>query len=99
MKTFTAASLIATAFIATTAIAQPVSTSIRVSYSDINLSSSTGQGTLARRIDAAANSACDVDFNQRDLAMIANSARCHDAAVSGARTAIAAATAPVLASR
>lgn len=102
MKIFTAAaSLVATAFIATAAIAQPISTntSIRVSYADLNLSSSAGSETLARRINNAANSACDVDSNQRSLALRANSARCHDVAVSGARIAIAAAKAPVLASR
>lgn len=100
MKIFTtAASLIATAFIATAAIAQPAATGVRVSYADLDLSSSAGQDTLARRINAAANSACNVDFGQRDLVMRALSARCHDAAVSSARTAIAAATAPVLASR
>jgi UrcA family protein len=54
---------------------------------------------LARRIDTAASKACSVDVNQRDLSMKRNSTRCYDAAVSGARTAVAMATAPQLASR
>ena len=102
MKIFTAAaaaSMIATGLIATATIAQPVVTNVRVSYADLNLSSSAGKVTLARRINAAAKSACAVDANERDLMMKAITARCHVTAVSGARTAIAAATTPSLASR
>ncbi len=100
MKNFTiVAFAAASVFAATATTAQTVRTDVRVSYADINLASASGQATLARRIDAAAGKACSVDANQRDLALKANSARCYNAAVSGARTAIAMATAPQLASR
>lgn len=91
---FSAASLIATG-----ATAEPVRTDVRVSYADLNLASPAGQASLKRRIDAAASAACFVDTNQRDLAMKRNSGRCYDAAVSGARTAVAMATTSQLASR
>ena len=81
------------------ATAQPVSTSVRVNYADLNLASSSGKATLAKRIDNAADRACAVDANQRDLAMKANSAHCRTAAVSNANIAIAQAAAPVMASR
>lgn len=102
MKIFTAiatAAVIAAGFVATDATAQAVSTTVRVSYADLNLSSSAGMNTLTRRINAAANTACAVEPGQRDLTSKGNSARCHVAAVASARTAIAAATAPMFASR
>ena len=102
MRIFTSAAtaaVIAAGFVAAAAIAQPVSTNIRVTYGDLNLASKAGQQMLARRINAAANSVCGVNANERSLALRANSARCYNSALSGTRTAIAMATAPVLASR
>lgn len=102
MKIFNlAATLVAAGFIttATPAAAQSVSTSVHVSYADLNLSSSTGQKTLERRIDAAAKIACDIDPNERDLNAVLTSSRCLNTAVSGARASLAAATALELASR
>lgn len=94
--------IIAAAVAATTAtavVAQPMRTAARVSYADLNLSSYAGQVTLAKRINAAAASACDVDANVRDHKMKANADRCFNAAVSKANLAIASADTLVVASR
>lgn len=99
MKIFAIIAFTAASVIATAATAEPTRTDVRVSYADLNLASPAGQAMLARRIDTAASKACSVDANQRDLGMKRNSTRCYDAAVSGARTAVAMATAPQLASR
>ena len=99
MKIFAIVAFTAASVIATAATAEPTRADVSVSYADLNLASPAGQASLARRIDAAANATCSVDANQRDLTLKRNSARCHDAAVSGARAAVAMATAPQLASR
>ena len=99
MKIFAIVAFTAASVIATAATADPTRADVSVSYADLNLASPAGQASLARRIDAAANATCSVDANQRDLALTRNSARCHDAAVSGAHAAVAMATAPQLASR
>ena len=98
MKIFT---IIATAaaLIGTAATAQPVRTEIAVSYADLNLASDAGQAVLAQRINSAASKVCDVNPNQRDLAMKANSKRCYTAAVSSANTAVASSDRLVVASR
>jgi UrcA family protein len=93
------AALIAAGFTCSAVIAQESPTSVRVSYADLNLSSSAGRNMLEVRINAAASKACAGYDGDRDLALKAESARCYAAAVSGARTAIAMATAPALASR
>ncbi len=53
--------------------------------------------SLARRIHTAAIDVCLVEPNKRDLAAKANSKRCSQTAVSGARTAVAMAMAPQIA--
>jgi UrcA family protein len=94
-----AAATVITLVIATAATAQPVRTAVSVSYADLNLSSFSGQVTLAKRIDAAAAAACDVDANVRDHNLKANSDRCFNVAVSKANLAIASADTLVVASR
>ncbi len=91
--------LIPAGFIAAAAIAHPAVTEVPVSYADLNLSTSIGQKMLAQRINAAANLACSVDANERDLKMIAAYKRCHADAVANAQSAVTAAQATVLASR
>jgi UrcA family protein len=99
MKIFTIIGFAAAAVVANPATAEPVRTDVRVSYADLSLASPAGQASLARRINAAALNVCSVDPNERDVAAMANSKRCYRAAVSGARTAVAMAKAPQLASR
>ena len=70
-----------------------------VSYADLNLASVAGQKTLESRINNAANRACDVNSSEPVRVLQINLARCHETAVSGARTAIAMAKTPALASR
>lgn len=101
MKIFTAiaaAAVIVASFTAA-ASAQEAGISVKVGYGDLNLNSSVGQDILARRINAAANKACAVDPGERDLSVRLNAWRCHATAMSGARTAVAAITAPIYASR
>ncbi len=54
------------AFLATPAVANEVTTSVAVSYADLDLSSSAGNATLEGRISAAVNSVCKRP-NIRDL--------------------------------
>lgn len=89
----------ATAIIATSANAETVRSQIAVSYADLNLASDAGKTTLAARVDVAADSACGVNDNVRDLRSRQMARRCHDAAVAKASLIIASATAPVYASR
>ena len=49
--------------------------SVKVSYADINLSSSTGKALFAQRIDVAIQRVCGSSF-QREVAMAAASRRC-----------------------
>lgn len=93
--------MIAASLFATTAVAQPVSNSLRISYADLNLSASAGQTTQTRRIDTAAKIVCDATGGPHDLTIVAGERRCYKAAVSGARSSIASAMAAdrMLASR
>ena len=81
--------MIAASLFATTAVAQPVSNSLRISYADLNLSASAGQTTQTRRIDTAAKIVCDATGGPHDLTIVAGERRCYKAAVSGARSSIA----------
>jgi UrcA family protein len=99
MKISTIIAAAAVVLITTAAGAEPVKTQVQVRYSDLNLASPDGKATLAKRIEIAANTACDVDPSQRDLAVIAEASRCHAQAIATANVAIASVTAPVLASR
>lgn len=99
-KIFAAAAAAAiTLVIATAATAEPVRTAVSVSFADLNLDSVAGQMALAKRINAAAASACDVDANVRDYSLKANSDRCFEAAVSQANLVITSADTLVVASR
>ena len=99
MKISTIIAAAAVVLFTTAAGAEPVKTQVAVSYSDLNLASPHGKATLARRIDVAADTACGVDFNERNLVKVTEASRCHAQAVANANIAIASATAPALASR
>ncbi|MBC7520788.1 MAG: UrcA family protein [Sandarakinorhabdus sp.] len=99
MKISTIIAAAAVVLFTTAAGAEPVKTQVEVRYSDLNLASPDGKAALAKRIEIAANTACGVGANQRDLALISQASRCHAEAVATANVAIASVTAPVLASR
>lgn len=89
----------ATAIIATSAGARNIRNEVAVSYADLDLGSVAGQAALSRRIDAAADKACDVDSNERRMRSRQLATKCQHAAVAKANLVIASVTAPVFASR
>jgi UrcA family protein len=94
LKTFSAAAaVLVTSALVTPTVSQAQETrSARVSYADLNLASSAGQGQLQRRIAFAARSVCD-DGGYTDLAMMAAVLSCRNAAVADAQPAYEAAVA------
>lgn len=72
------AAAIAAALIAAPAIAGGAK-SVKVSYADLNLSSTNGKALFAQRIDAAVEHVCGSSF-QRELALAAEARRCATAA-------------------
>ncbi|WP_447724679.1 UrcA family protein [Sphingomonas koreensis] len=69
------AAAIAAALIAAVPAIAGGAKSVKVSYADLNLSSTTGRVVFAQRINAAVARVCGSPF-QRDLAMAAESRRC-----------------------
>jgi UrcA family protein len=98
MKTFSIIALVGASIVATAATAEPVRTAVAVSYADLNLSSDAGRAALARRINAAARSACSPDTSGfPPLRRISD--RCIETAVADAQSAVALASAAQLTSR
>lgn len=87
-----AALIVASAFVVPTVSQAAQSSSVRVSYADLNLASQSGVSVLERRIESAAVVVCEFeDSRQIDLARA--TIACRDDAVAGAQPQLAAALA------
>jgi UrcA family protein len=86
MKIITAvaavAAIVASSLNVAAAVAGPVTVEARVSYADLDLSAPKGQQMLEKRIKLAARTACGVDANERQLALMVDAGRCYRAAVA-----------------
>lgn len=94
LKTFSAlAALLVTTALFTPTVGEAQETrSVRVSYADLNLASSAGQGQLQRRIGFAARSVCD-SGGYADFAMMPVEFACRSDAIAAAQPAYEAAVA------
>ena len=93
-KTFSAAAalLVTCALVTPTVTEAQEARSARVSYADLNLASSAGQGQLPRRIAFAARGVCD-DGGYTDFVMMPIVLSCRNAAIADAQPAYEAAVA------
>ncbi|MCB2065714.1 MAG: UrcA family protein [Erythrobacter sp.] len=75
IKTGLAAAIAASAALAVPAAAAEQGESVRVRYSDLNLSTDQGQAALQRRLERAAEEVCGVDRNSSGMALPSRQAR------------------------
>jgi len=86
MKTLLLVASVA-ALLSTPALAKPVAPSVSVDYSDLDLSTKSGQKTLDRRIAAAARSVCPNSL--KTGTRIAKPDRCYANAIESVRQELA----------
>jgi UrcA family protein len=94
LKTISSIAALATAsaFVLPTVSQAEESNSVRISYADLNLGSTTGQQVLQRRIAGAARTVCVIE-DSRELALRSATNSCRSDSIASAQPAYAAAVA------